>query len=140
VIGFDKVNQLRHVRFLQDGGNLAEHMNKHRTLLGPKFEMVQNKLQEALGDKGIAEWTRPEGGYFISLDTLPGIASKVIKFASDAGVKLTPAGATYPYGMDPENRNIRIAPTFPSLRDLEKALNVLVVCLELASADHLLSQ
>ncbi|MBQ75978.1 MAG: aminotransferase [Gammaproteobacteria bacterium] len=140
VIGFDKVNQLRHVRFLQDGGNLAEHMNKHRTLLGPKFEMVQNKLQEALGDKGIAEWTRPEGGYFISLDTLPGIASKVIKFASDAGVKLTPAGATYPYGMDPENRNIRIAPTFPSLTDLEKALNVLVVCLELASADHLLSQ
>jgi DNA-binding transcriptional MocR family regulator len=102
--------------------------------------MVQNKLQEALGDKGIAEWTRPEGGYFISLDTLPGIASKVIKFASDAGVKLTPAGATYPYGMDPENRNIRIAPTFPSLTDLEKALNVLVVCLELASADHLLSQ
>ncbi len=139
MIGFDKVNQLRHVRFLQGGSNLATHMSKHKNLLDPKFIMVQKKLQEALGDKGIAEWTKPEGGYFVSLDTLPDIASKVVELASGAGVKLTPAGATYPYGIDPENRNIRLAPTFPSLSDLEKALDVLVVCLELASTDYLLS-
>ncbi|MCZ6503848.1 MAG: aminotransferase [Gammaproteobacteria bacterium] len=140
IIGFDKVNQLRHVRFLKDLGNLAAHMHKHRTLLHPKFEMVQDKLQTAVGGKEIAEWTSPDGGYFISLDTLPGIASVVVELAASAGVKLTPAGATYPYGLDPENKNIRVAPTYPSLEDLEKALDVFVVCLELASLNHLLAQ
>lgn len=140
VISFDKVNQLRHVRFLKDLNNLTAHMNKHRTLLKPKFDMVQKKLQAAIGDKDIAEWNSPDGGYFISLNTLPGIASVVVDLAAAAGVKLTPAGATYPYGLDPENRNIRIAPTFPSLEDLEKALEVFVVCLELASLNSLLAQ
>ncbi|MCH8256876.1 MAG: aminotransferase class I/II-fold pyridoxal phosphate-dependent enzyme [Proteobacteria bacterium] len=140
VISFDKVNQLRHVRFLKDLDTLAAHMNKHRALLEPKFEMVQKKLQAAVGDKDIAEWTRPDGGYFISLNTLPGIASVVVELAASAGVKLTPAGATFPYGLDPENRNIRVAPTFPSLEDLEKALDVFVVCLELASLNRLLAQ
>ena len=140
VISFDKVNQLRHVRFLKDLNNLTAHMNKHRTLLKPKFDLVQKKLQAAIGDKDIAEWNSPDGGYFISLNTLPGIASVVVDLAAAAGVKLTPAGATYPYGLDPENRNIRIAPTFPSLEDLEKALDVFVVCLELASLNSLLAQ
>jgi aspartate/methionine/tyrosine aminotransferase len=139
VISFDKVNQLRHVRFLKDADNLAVHMDKHRGMLAPKFKMVQDKLQAGLGSKGIADWTDPGGGYFVSLDTMPGLARTVIELAAAAGVKLTPAGATYPYGLDPEDRNIRIAPTFPSLDDLEKALDVLVVCLELASLNHLLS-
>ncbi|HIC45062.1 MAG TPA: aminotransferase class I/II-fold pyridoxal phosphate-dependent enzyme [Sulfurimonas sp.] len=139
VIGFDKVNQLRHVRFLKDLDNLSTHMEKHRTLLAPKFNMVQGKLQAALEGKNIADWTTPDGGYFVSLDTLPDLATTVVDLAAAVGVKLTPAGATYPYGIDPENRNIRVAPTFPPLPDLEKALDVFVVCLELASVNHLLA-
>lgn len=139
VIGFDKVNQLRHVRFLKDTSNLARHMDKHRALLNPRFDLVQMKLDDGVGGKGIANWTKPNGGYFVSLDTMPGIANAVVQLAADVGVKLTPAGATYPYGLDSENKNIRIAPTLPSLEDLEKALDVFVVCLELASINKLLS-
>ncbi len=138
VIGFDKVNQLRHVRFLKDMDHLAAHMDRHRELLAPKFAIVQNILSAALDSKGIATWTQPKGGYFVSLDTLPGLAGEVVDLAADAGVKLTPAGATYPYGHDPENRNIRIAPTFPAEEDLARAMDVLVVCLELASVRHCL--
>lgn len=140
VIGFDKVNQLRHVRFLKDGDTLAAHMKKHADIIGPKFRIVLDKLDEKLGDAGVAEWTRPRGGYFISLDTLPGLASEVIKLASEAGVKLTPAGATFPYGSDPEDRNIRIAPTFPSTQQLAKAMDVFTTCVSLASARRLLNQ
>ncbi len=140
VIGFDKVNQLRHVRFLKDSHHLAEHMKKHQALLQPKFELVQSKLEAGIGDLDIAEWTRPRGGYFISLNTMPGIATDVVQLAAEAGVKLTPAGATYPYGLDSDNRNIRIAPTFPSLNDLEKAMDIFVCCLELASINDLLNR
>jgi DNA-binding transcriptional MocR family regulator len=139
VIGFDKVNQLRHVRFLKDTSNLAAHMEKHRHLLSPKFELVQTKLEANLGKRGIAKWTKPRGGYFVSLDTMPGIANEVVRLAADAGVKLTPAGATYPYGLDSDNKNIRIAPTFASLDELGQALDVFVGCLELAAINKLLS-
>ena len=137
-IGFDKVNQLRHVRFLRDMEGVAEHMAKHRAIVEPRFNCVQEKLAP-LKDAGIATWTAPNGGYFISLDTLPGLATEVVSMAGDAGVKLTPAGATFPYGEDPENTNIRIAPTFPSMEELAKAMDAFVVCLELASVRQLLT-
>lgn len=140
VIGFDKVNQLRHVRFLRDSETLAVHMARHKAILKPKFDMVLAMLEEALGGTGIAEWTKPNGGYFISLDTLPGLAGEVVSLASAAGVKLTPAGATFPYGVDPENRNIRIAPTYPSLDQLKQAMEVFVVCIQLASVNKLLDR
>lgn len=137
-IGFDKVNQLRHVRFLKDMDHVRAHMDKHKAIIKPKFDLVDDMLQDGLGDKGIAEWTQPRGGYFVSLDTLPGLASRVVQLANDVGVKLTPAGATFPYGVDPNDTNIRIAPTFPSLQDLQQALQVLVLCIELASVRQLL--
>ncbi|MDZ7687030.1 MAG: aminotransferase class I/II-fold pyridoxal phosphate-dependent enzyme [Gammaproteobacteria bacterium] len=140
IIGFDKVNQLRHVRFLRDRDTLAAHMSRHAEIIKPKFDRVLDTLDEKLGDTGIAEWTRPRGGYFISVNTLPGLASDVVKLAAEAGVKLTPAGATFPYGVDPENSNIRIAPTFPSIDQLDKAMQVFVTCISLASVRSLLSQ
>ncbi len=133
VIGFDKVNQLRHVRFLEDMNQVRAHMARHRELIKPKFDMVLSKLEEALAGKDIATWTHPRGGYFISLDTRPGLASTIVELAAAAGVKLTPAGATFPYGKDPENQNIRIAPTYPSLTELEQAMDVFVTCVELAT-------
>ena len=139
VIGFDKVNQLRHVRFLQDAEHIAEHMVKHRTIIQPKFDLTQKILTEHLAGKGIARWSQPQGGYFISLDTLPGLASEVIRQAAAIGVKLTPAGATFPYGIDPKDSNIRIAPTFPAMDSLQRALEVFVVCLQLATVNQLLS-
>jgi DNA-binding transcriptional MocR family regulator len=133
MIGFDKVNQLRHVRFLKDGDGIKAHMAKHRDIIKPKFELVLNKLEKHLAGKNMASWNSPRGGYFISLDTRPGLATSIISMAADAGVKLTPAGATFPYGKDPENKNIRLAPTFPELAELESAMDVFVTCVELAS-------
>lgn len=132
-IGFDKVNQLRHVRFLKDNEGIRAHMARHRAIIKPKFDLVLKKLEDNLA--GIATWTSPNGGYFISLDTNRSIASEVIAMAGDAGVKLTPAGATYPYGNDPENRNIRIAPTYPALDELTQAMDVFVTCAELVSTN-----
>jgi len=139
-IGPDKVNQLRHVRFLVDADGIQAHMRKHKDIIGPRFDMVDNVLNQHLGNRGIADWTKPMGGYFVSLNTLPGLASTVIKMAGDVGVKLTPAGATFPNGDDPRNQNIRIAPTFPSMEALRQALEVFVVCLELASIQQLLKR
>ena len=133
MIGFDKVNQLRHVRFLKDIDGIKAHMAKHRDIIKPKFDLVLNKLEEHLAGKNMASWNSPRGGYFISLDTRPGLATTIISMAADAGVKLTPAGATFPYGKDPENKNIRLAPTFPGLAELESAVDVFVTCVELAS-------
>jgi DNA-binding transcriptional MocR family regulator len=133
MIGFDKVNQLRHVRFLKDSDGIKAHMAKHRDIIKPKFDLVLNKLEEHLAGKNMASWNSPRGGYFISLDTRPGLATTIISMAADAGVKLTPAGATFPYGKDPENTNIRLAPTFPGLAELESAVDVFVTCVELAS-------
>ena len=133
MIGFDKVNQLRHVRFLKDSDGIKAHMAKHRDIIKPKFELVLNMLEKHLAGKNMASWNSPRGGYFISLDTRPGLATTIISMAADAGVKLTPAGATFPYGKDPENKNIRLAPTFPELAELESAMDVFVTCVELAS-------
>ena len=133
-IGPDKVNQLRHVRFFKNYAGLRAHMTKHGDLLRPKFEAVGRIFEAELGGKGIASWTKPRGGYFISLDTRDGCASDVVKLADEAGVKLTGAGATYPYGKDPHNRNIRIAPSLPPLAQVEQAMHVVAVCVELVSA------
>jgi DNA-binding transcriptional MocR family regulator len=138
VIGFDKVNQLRHVRFLKDMDTLAAHMDKHKDIIKPKFDLVLDTLEENLGGTGTATWTHPNGGYFISLDTMSGLATEVVRLAAEVGVKLTPAGATFPYGVDPENSNIRIAPTFPAMEQVRKAVEVFVVCVQLASVNKLL--
>jgi len=137
-IGPDKINQLRHVRLLE--GRIAQHMQQHAALLRPKFAAVLERLDHSLGDLGIATWTRPKGGYFISLDTLPGIAQRVIERARAIGVTLTPAGATFPYGADPNDCNIRIAPTFPRLADVEAATDVFVLCVELESIEQILAR
>lgn len=137
-IGFDKVNQLRHVRFLEDAAGIAAHMEKHRTLIEPKFDVVLDALNEELTEASIASWTEPKGGYFISLNSMPGLAAEIVRLAGEIGVKLTPAGATYPYGQDPLDENIRIAPTYPTTEELKTAVNVLITCIKLASVRQLL--
>ncbi|WP_159267189.1 aminotransferase class I/II-fold pyridoxal phosphate-dependent enzyme [Zhongshania aliphaticivorans] len=132
-IGPDKINQLRHVRLLKDADGIAEHMRQHAAVLKPRFDIVLKHLREGLGDTGMASWTEPQGGYFVSFDTLPGLAKDVVKLAAEAGVKLTPAGATFPYGKDPANSNIRIAPSVPSLDEIDRAMAVFVTCVKLAS-------
>ncbi len=132
-IGPDKVNQLRHVRFLSDADTLAQHMLAHRALIRPRFEQVLKTLDAELAGTGMGRWLAPQGGYFISFDTLPGLATEVVGLAAEIGVKLTPAGATFPYGKDPEDSNIRLAPTFPSLEDVAAAAEAFVVCVKLAT-------
>lgn len=138
-IGPDKLNQLRHVRFLKDMEHLKEHMKKQAAIIKPKFDLVLDKLASELGDLEIASWNKPNGGYFISFNTLDGCAKQVVNMAEQAGVKLTQAGATYPYGHDPRDRNIRIAPTYPSLPELEQAIDVLCLCVRMASINKILS-
>ncbi len=132
-IGPDKVNQLRHVKFFAADGSLKAHMKKHAQIIQPRFESVLKHLNEAFSDNDLGQWESAEGGYFISFDTLPGLAKEVVKLAGEAGVKLTPAGATFPYGNDPENRNIRIAPTVPTVEQVDEAMKVFVTCVQLAS-------
>ncbi len=139
-IGHDKVNQLRHVRFFKDIHGLVEHMRKHADILRPKFETVIQILDEELGGLGIGEWTRPKGGYFISFDAMDGCAKHIVAACKKAGVVMTGAGATYPYGKDPHDSNIRIAPTYPSLEDLHTAMHVFTLCVKLASIDRLLEE
>ncbi|SFD72736.1 DNA-binding transcriptional regulator, MocR family, contains an aminotransferase domain [Paenibacillus catalpae] len=137
-IGPDKINQLRHVRFLQSLDNLNVHMKKQAAIIKPKFDLVLHHLEVDLGGKNIAVWSKPNGGYFISLNTLDGCAKEVVNMAAQIGVTLTNAGATYPYGKDPRDRNIRIAPTFPSIHELKLAINVLCVCVQLISIKKIL--
>ena len=132
-IGPDKVNQMRHVRLLRDAAGLRAHMDKHAALLAPRFAAVLKALEQGLAGAGMGEWLRPQGGYFVSFDARPGLAREVVRLAAEAGVKLTPAGATFPYGRDRADRNIRIAPSFPSLQDIKAAMEVFVVCVKLAS-------
>jgi DNA-binding transcriptional MocR family regulator len=132
-IGPDKVNQKRHVALLGDFDGLLGHMQKHAALLKPRFDAVLRVLDRELQGAGMGSWLRPQGGYFVSFDTRPGLAREVVKLAKDAGVKLTPAGATFPYGKDPADRNIRIAPSFPALSEIESAMAVFAVCVKLAS-------
>lgn len=137
-IGPDKVNQLRHVRYLKDAEGVQKLMERHRDNLAPKFAKVQEILTEELGGTGIATWTEAYGGYFVSLDVLDGTAASVIRLAKDAGIALTPAGSTYPYGKEPRDRNIRLAPSFPPVADLDTAMRGVVLCVKLAAIDKLL--
>ncbi|MGO1974827.1 MAG: aminotransferase class I/II-fold pyridoxal phosphate-dependent enzyme [Propionibacteriaceae bacterium] len=137
-IGPDKVNHLRHARFFGDAEGVREHMAKHRAIIGPKFERVLALLQGRLGEYGVAQWTHPEGGYFVSLDVLDGTATRVVQLAKDAGIVMTAAGAAYPYGKDPRDRNIRIAPTLPPLADVDAAIEGLTTCVLLAATEQLL--
>ena len=135
-IGHDKLNQLRHVRFFKDAAGIAAHMKKHAAILKPKFDAVTAILAERLGGKGVATWSDPKGGYFVSLDTPDGCAAKVVKMADEAGVKLTKAGATYPYGKDPRDRNIRLAPSFPPLGQVRQAMELVAICVEIAALER----
>ena len=139
-IGHDKVNQLRHVRFFGDIHGMMEHMRKHADILRPKFEMVEDTLERELGELGIGTWNKPLGGYFIGFESLPGCAKEIVARCKKAGVVMTPAGATWPYGRDPQDTSIRIAPTFPSMKDLEAASRLFCLCVKLVSAEKLLSQ
>ncbi len=137
MIGHDKLNQLRHARFLPDAEALAAHMDAQADILRPKFQLVERILEEELGALGIATWTNPRGGYFVSFDGQPGTAARTVKLARAAGVILTDAGATWPYGKDPQDTNIRIAPTMPPLDDLERAMRALCCCAKLAALEAL---
>ncbi len=139
-IGHDKVNQLRHVRFFKDLNGVKEHMRKHAEILRPKFEIVIKTLEDNLGGLGIGTWTNPKGGYFISFDSMDGCAKAIVAKAKEAGVVMTGAGATYPYGKDPHDSNIRIAPSFPTVEELELAAQLFVLCVKLVSVEKLLSE
>ncbi|WP_428538783.1 aminotransferase class I/II-fold pyridoxal phosphate-dependent enzyme [Rhodopila sp.] len=135
-IGSDKLNQLRHVRFLHDQAGLMRHMDRHRALLAPKFRAVEAALDQRLAGTGAATWARPEGGYFISLDAVPGTAKAVVALARDAGLALTAAGSTWPNGHDPHDSNLRLAPTFPSLADVTAASEAIALCILLAAIEQ----
>ena len=139
-IGHDKLNQLRHVRFFKDLNGVVEHMRKHADILRPKFEIVIKTLDDNLGGLGIGTWTNPKGGYFISFDSMDGCAKAIVAKAKEAGVVMTGAGATYPYGKDPHDSNIRIAPSFPTVEELELAAQLFVLCVKLVSVEKLLSE
>ena len=138
-VGYDKINQLRHVRFLKDAQGISEHMKKHAEVIRPKFELVARMLEEGLSDTGCASWSNPDGGYFVSFDGLPNTAKRTVALAKGAGVTMTGAGATWPYKEDPEDSNIRIAPTLPPLEELEQAMEVFVCCVKLAAVESLLA-
>jgi DNA-binding transcriptional MocR family regulator len=136
-IGPDKLNQLRHAQFFGDAQGVRDHMARHREIIAPKFAAVQRVLRERLGGLDVATWTDPAGGYFVNLDVLDGTASRVIELAKAAGVALTPAGSSYPYGKDPQDRNIRLAPTFPELSEVDAAMEAVATCVLLAAAEKL---
>ena len=139
-IGHDKVNQLRHVRFFKDIHGIVEHMKKHADILRPKFETVLEVLDKELGGLEIGSWIAPRGGYFISFDALDGCAKAIVAKAKEAGVVLTGAGATFPYGKDPHDSNIRIAPSYPTPEELEMAADILVLSVKLVSIDKILEE
>ncbi len=139
-IGPDKVNQLRHMRLFPNYAALLQHMRKHAALLKPRFECVLQHLNDAFANNDLGTWEAVDGGYFISFDAQPGLAKEIVKLAASAGVKLTPAGATFPYGNDPEDKNIRIAPSVPSLEEVDQAMKIFIVCVQLASVKKSLSE
>ena len=136
-IGPDKVNQLRHVQFFGTADGVREHMKRHRAILGPKFAAVDDALSSALTGRDVATWSKPSGGYFVNLDVLDGTASRVVELAKGAGIALTPAGASFPLGKDPRDRNIRLAPSFPVLDEVQTAMAGVATCVLLAAAEKL---
>nr|WP_246336836.1 aminotransferase class I/II-fold pyridoxal phosphate-dependent enzyme [Flexivirga oryzae] len=136
-IGPDKVNQLRHIEFFGDAEGVLAHMAKHREILAPKFAEVQRILSEQLGGLGVAKWTDPIGGYFVSVDVVPGTASRVVQLAKEAGIALTGAGAAFPHGNDPDDTNLRLAPSFPVLEEVTAAMEAVATCILLAAAEKL---
>ena len=140
MISYDKVNQRRHVLFLKDKAHTLELMKKHAAIMGPKFQLVLDYLDQEIAPLGFANWIRPSGGYFISLNTMPGTAKRAWSLCKEAGVVLTKAGATFPYGIDPNDSNIRIAPSLPPLEDLQQAVEVFGTCLKLAALEKLLNK
>lgn len=139
-ISYDKLNQLRHVRYFGNADGVRKYMEKHKAILKPKFDLVIRILEEQTGGLDILTWNNPKGGYFISVNTLEGCAKRVAALCKEGGVTLTGAGATFPYGKDPEDRNIRLSPSYPSLSDLEKAMELFCICVKLASAEKLLGK
>ena len=138
-ISYDKVNQLRHVRYLKNKTHTVEIMKRHAAIMAPKFNVVSDLLEREIKPCGFAQWNRPRGGYFVSLNTMPGTAKRALALCKEAGVEMTPAGATYPYGIDPNDSNIRIAPSLPPVEELEKAMDVFCTCLKMAAIEKLLN-
>ena len=139
-IGYDKINQLRHLRYLKDSKGLIAYMQKHKAVIAPKFKCVLDMLDKYVKSTGCALWTTPNGGYFVSIDVMEGTAKEVVKLCKEAGVVLTGAGATYPYGIDPKDSNIRIAPTYPSVEELSMAMEIFCVCVKLAAVRKILDR
>lgn len=137
-IGFDKVNQLRHVRFFKDEDGIEKHMEKHAALLRPRFELVLETLERELAGLDAGSWIKPKGGYFITYETIDGCATRVVGLAKEAGVVLTPAGAPFPYGKDPKDSVIRIAPSYPTMEDLKAAAEIFCVCVKVATLEKML--
>jgi len=140
MISYDKVNQLRHVRYLKNKEHTIEIMKRHAAVLGPKFNVVADILDKEIKPLGFAKWNRPKGGYFVSFNTMPGTAKRALALCKEAGVEMTPAGATYPYGNDPQDSNIRIAPSLPPVAELEQAMDVFCTCIKLAALEKLLQK
>ena len=137
-ISYDKVNQLRHVRYLKDKAGVLELMKKHAQILGPKFRCVLDSLDKEIAPLGIASWQKPTGGYFVSVNALPGTAKAVWQLCKEAGLILTGAGATYPHGKDPSDSNMRVAPSLPPIEELQQAMEIYCVCLKLTALKKLL--
>ena len=140
IISYDKMNQLRHVKFFGNFEGMCEHMKKHMAIIAPKFEYVCKALENEIAPLGIGSWTVPQGGYFISFNAPDGCAKRIVQLCAEAGVTLTGAGATFPYGKDPDDKNIRLAPTYPSMDELKKAMELFIICVKLASAEKLLAE
>ena len=137
-IGYDKINQLRHALFFKSYEGLLEHMKKHMAIVAPKFKAVADILEKELAPLEVGNWTNPKGGYFVSFDSIPGCAKRIVSLCKDAGVTLTGAGAAFPYGKDPDNKNIRIAPTYPSVEELISAMKIFCLSVKIASAESLI--
>ena len=140
IISYDKVNQLRHIRYFKDKAGLLALMKKHAAILGPKFRCVLDALDKEIAPLGIAEWQRPNGGYFVSVNTMPGIAKATWQLCKEAGLTMTGAGATFPYGRDPRDSNMRVAPSLPPIEQLEQAMEIYCTSMKLAALEKLLAE